>query len=141
MVKAYEAILGLAAVIAESSVDLPAFGKPTSPTSASSFNSRIYHPSTPSSPGWANRGVCSVGVLKLLLPSPPRPPGHKTRSSPGVTSSKRVSPVSASLTTVPTGTGRMMLAPFFPCLNPPLPLPPSSAMMCLRYLRWMSVQN
>ena len=46
------AIFGLADVMAARRVDLPAFGKPTRPTSARTLSSRINQPSTPSSPGW-----------------------------------------------------------------------------------------
>ena len=41
------------AKISLSSVDLPTFGKPTRPTSASSFSSRIMSRSTPGRPGLA----------------------------------------------------------------------------------------
>ena len=47
------AILGFAALTTDSKVDLPAFGKPTKPTSASIFSSSSFHPSLPISPGWA----------------------------------------------------------------------------------------
>ena len=50
------AILGLAAVMTESRVDLPALGKPTNPTSASTLSSSIFHSSLPSSPGCAYLG-------------------------------------------------------------------------------------
>ena len=127
--------------MAASRVDLPALGNPTSPTSARSFNSRINHPSCPSSPGWAYRGVWFVAVLKLLLPRPPRPPLQRILSCPGSIISNRTSSVSASLATVPTGTSRIMSSPFFPVRRPPDPLAPFSALTCLRYFRWIRVQN
>ena len=54
-----EAILGSAADTAESKVDLPAFGKPTRPTSASIFSSSTTERSTAGSPGWAC-GFCAI---------------------------------------------------------------------------------
>ena len=55
--------------------------KPTRPTSARSFSSRITSCSSPGSPALANRGSCRVGVAKCLLPQPPRPPLQSTYSS------------------------------------------------------------
>ena len=59
---------------AESSVDLPTLGKPTSPTSASSFSSSTTSRLSPGRPALAKRGTCRVGVAKCWLPQPPRPP-------------------------------------------------------------------
>ena len=56
------------------SVDLPAFGKPTRPTSASSFSSRRRYFLRPRSPGCTLRGARLVDVAKRALPVPPRPP-------------------------------------------------------------------
>src|SRR5204862_171455 len=56
------------------SVDLPALGKPTRPTSARSFSSRRRSFSSPGSPGWTLRGARLVDVAKCALPRPPRPP-------------------------------------------------------------------
>jgi len=62
--KGYEAILGVAAVIFESSVDFPALGSPTIPTSAIILSSRVKRLSSPGSPGSAMRGVLRVEVAK-----------------------------------------------------------------------------
>ena len=58
----------------ERSVDLPTFGKPTNPTSARSFNSKITSLSSPIFPACAKAGACLVEVLNLALPRPPFPP-------------------------------------------------------------------
>ena len=50
------------------SVDLPAFGKPTRPTSASSFSSSRRSFSSPGSPGCTLRGARLVDVAKRALP-------------------------------------------------------------------------
>jgi GTP-binding protein len=49
---------------AKSKVDLPAFGKPTNPISASTFNSRMNQPSIASTPGCACLGDWLVEDLK-----------------------------------------------------------------------------
>src|SRR5258708_1354560 len=56
------------------SVDLPAFGKPTRPTSASSLSSSRRSFSSPGSPGCTLRGARFVDVAKCAFPMPPRPP-------------------------------------------------------------------
>ena len=48
-----------------SSDDLPAFGSPTRPTSASSLRCSSTQPSSPARPRSANRGACRVGFLYL----------------------------------------------------------------------------
>src|SRR5580704_11512311 len=57
VVKGYAAILGRAAEMREISVDFPAFGKPTRPTSASNFNSRRSVRSSPGLPSSCSRGA------------------------------------------------------------------------------------
>src|SRR3546814_12009834 len=76
------AIAGLAADTTESNVDFPAFGKPTNPTSASIFNSRIFQTSCPGSPGCAYRGDWFTEDLKCQFPSPPLPPEVSTSVCP-----------------------------------------------------------
>ena len=49
--------LGAALVTREISDDLPAFGNPTSPTSANNFSCSVSHPSSPDRPRSAKRGV------------------------------------------------------------------------------------
>ena len=58
----------------DSSDDLPAFGRPTSPTSASSLRWSSTAPSSPGSPRSASRGACRTDDLKRVLPRPPAPP-------------------------------------------------------------------
>ena len=57
VVKGYAAIFGRAAEMREISVDFPAFGKPTSPTSASNFNSSRRWRSSPGRPSSCSRGA------------------------------------------------------------------------------------
>jgi hypothetical protein len=64
----------LAADTLDRNVDLPAFGKPTSPASAISFNRNQIHFSSPSRPGLARRGAWLTDDLKCALPKPPFPP-------------------------------------------------------------------
>lgn len=54
----------MAFVTLERIVDFPTFGKPTKPTSAKSFNSKIISFSFPFSPSIANLGACLVEVAK-----------------------------------------------------------------------------
>src|SRR5438132_11437770 len=67
-------IFGRAALAAASSVDLPAFGNPTSPTSAINLSSSHNQRDSPGSPTSAKPGVWRVDVLPLALPRPPRRP-------------------------------------------------------------------
>ena len=53
-----------------SSEDLPAFGSPTSPTSASSLRCSSTRPSSPGSPCSASRGAWRVGADELLVAAP-----------------------------------------------------------------------
>ena len=55
-------------------VDLPALGKPTRPTSASSLSCSRRSFSSPGRPGCVRRGARLVEVAKRALPWPPRPP-------------------------------------------------------------------
>ena len=82
--------------------DLPAFGRPTRPASASSLSWSSTVPSSPGSPRSASRGACRVGPAKRLLPRPPRPPLAMRTSWPGTTRSKRAP--SQRSTCVPGGT-------------------------------------
>ena len=58
------AILGFADEISDNIEDLPTFGKPIRPTSASILSSRITSRSSPLVPDFANLGICLVGVAK-----------------------------------------------------------------------------
>ena len=66
----------------ERKVDLPAFGKPTMPQSARSFNSKTTLFVTPGSPFSATFGALFRDDLKQAFPLPPRPPFATTNSSP-----------------------------------------------------------
>jgi hypothetical protein len=66
--------LGRAADTARIKVDLPAFGKPSNPTSAISFSSSMSSRFSPGSPRPDLRGVRLVLDLKRVLPHPPLPP-------------------------------------------------------------------
>ena len=66
------------------SVDFPALGRPTSPTSANSFNSSLSDRSSPSVPVSNSVGVRLVDVAKWLLPSTaPAPVGSYKSLSRG----------------------------------------------------------
>src|SRR6185295_12637269 len=104
-------ILGRAAESRETRVDLPAFGKPTTPTSASSFSSRWIQRSSPARPRSARRGARLVDVAKRALPRPPLAPRATTRRWPRSTRSPRGAPPSRSETVVPRGTRRTVSAP------------------------------
>ena len=80
------------------------FGKPSKPTSANSFSSRIISSSVPFSPSSANLGACLVEVAKCEFPLPPLPPLRISSSCFSSDRSARTLPVSAFFTTVPLGT-------------------------------------
>ena len=120
------AILGWALLTTDSSVDLPTLGKPTSPTSARSFSSKITSRLSPGSPALAKRGTCRVGVAKWLLPQPPRPPRQRTKGSLPLMSAM-ISPLSASRTRVPRGTRMTRSSPFLPNFRLPWPSMPFPA--------------
>src|ERR1017187_3448723 len=58
--------------------DFPALGKPTSPTSATVFSSRMRSRCWPGSPLRANPGALRRGLARAALPSPPPPPAAGT---------------------------------------------------------------
>src|SRR3546814_20605268 len=68
-------------------VDFPALGRPTSPTSASSFSRSHTHISSPGQPMPCWRGARLVLVLWLALPRPPSPPPSSTSRCPALTTS------------------------------------------------------
>ena len=65
---------GRADEITDSKVDFPTDGKPTSPTSANTFNSSSIFRSCPGSPFSAISGAGFRGEAKRIFPRPPRPP-------------------------------------------------------------------
>ena len=71
VVKGYSATFGRGRVSRRSSDDLPAFGWPISPASASSFSRSSIHPDSPSRPFSAKRGAWRVELANRLLPCPP----------------------------------------------------------------------
>ena len=74
VVKWYAAIFGFALDILEINVLFPTLGRPTSPTSASNFNSTFRTLFSPGSPFSAKLGAGLLWVLKAVLPRPPLPP-------------------------------------------------------------------
>ena len=132
VVNGYAPTLAFARLMALRSVLLPAFGRPTSPTSAINFSSMSSRRSTANSPGVHSNGVCFSAPLKCSLPSPPMPPGATTAFWPGVIRSTKNSPVSASVTTEPTGNRISIPAPSAPWQLFCMPLPPSIAKKCER---------
>src|SRR6266571_4468315 len=117
-----------AAQMREISVDLPALGYPTRPTSASSFSSSRSVRSSPGRPSSCSRGAWWVDVLNCALPRPPRPPRAITRRSSGWEKSCTFSPESASYTMVPTGTLSRTSSPSRPVLFDPSPCRPRWAL-------------
>jgi hypothetical protein len=83
---------------------LPAFGRPSSPTSAITRISSRSRRFSPGSPGIALRGARLVLDLKRVLPQPPLPPRATSTVSPACSRSPSCSWVSSSITVVPTGT-------------------------------------
>ena len=100
---------------------MPAFGRPTSAASATSFSRSSSSASSPGSPVSAKRGVWRVGVAKWRLPRPPPPPRATTTRAPGATRSAMSCSVVVE-TCVPTGTRNSMSAPSAPCLPRPAPV-------------------
>src|SRR5258708_1192219 len=85
------------------SVDFPALGNPTRPTSASSFSSSRSRRSSPGRPGSCSVGAWCVEVEKRALPRPPRPPCATRNRSPGALKSCSFSPVSPPYPTLVPG--------------------------------------
>ncbi len=113
---------------------LPALGMPSSPTSASTFSSRCSLRFSPSPPGVHWRGARLMLDLKCRLPSPPLPPRATTACWSCAARSARRSPVSASVTTVPTGTRSTMSGAPLPYWSAPRPFSP-------RFARWMRAKR
>src|SRR5690606_36352844 len=107
---------------------LPAFGKPSRPTSASSFSSSFSTRCSPSSPGVDCRGERLVELLKCMLPRPPLPPRATNRRSPWRVRSPITSSVSTLTTTVPTGTVMTLSSPPLPYIWLPMPFSPRWAL-------------
>src|ERR1039458_1107321 len=125
--RALKAAFGRAPVRAASKVDLPALGSPTKPMSAISLSSRWMRRCAPGSPRSAILGACRTAPAKWAFPRPPRPPSATTRRWPGLARSPISSPLSASVTTVPGGTGRTRSGPSRPLRSAPPPGRPSGA--------------
>src|SRR6266508_2450207 len=109
-------------------LDLPALGKPTRPTSASSRSSSRRRRCCPGSPrSW--KCATRLPADREALPRPPRPPLAATKRAPGVarSASRRLS---SSRTMVPTGTGRRRSAPSEPLRLLPWPWVPLRARWC-----------
>ena len=66
------------------SVDFPAFGSPTNPASAKSFNSKINLFVSPGRPFSAIFGTRFLSDLKAAFPLPPLPPLATTTVCPSV---------------------------------------------------------
>ena len=111
---------------------MPAFGRPTSPTSAITLSSSRSRLDSPFSPGVDSRGARFVADLKCMLPRPPAPPRAATISSAAAARSLITSPVDSSMMSVPGGTSRVTSAPLAPWRLAGPPDPPRSARHCLR---------
>ena len=122
-------------------LDFPTLGKPTSPTSAIIFSSRIIFLSLAAPPASAKLGACLTEFLKLVLPLPPLPPLAATKLSPSSLRSLITRPVSSSMTTVPTGTLMMRSWPFFPKHFFFMPSWPFSASYFFLYLKSIKVRR
>ena len=77
---------------ATSSVDLPAFGSPTRPTSATVRSSSREAPLLAVLPGSAVRGTRLRAAASAAFPRPPRPPCATTARAPSPTRSARTPP-------------------------------------------------
>ena len=119
--------MGLAFEMAVIKVDLPALGIPSNPTSANTLSSSLTSRFSPSSPGVFCRGARLMELLKRILPKPPSPPLATKMSSPGVKSSCKTSPVSASEMMVPTGILSTISSPAAPNMSEPMPCCPRLA--------------
>src|SRR6266511_3289239 len=109
-------------------LDLPALGKPTRPTSASSRSSSRRRRCCPGSPR-SLKCATRLPADREALPRPPRPPLAATKRAPGVARSASRRP-SSSRTMVPTGTGRRRSAPSEPLRLLPWPWVPLRARWC-----------
>src|SRR6266498_3961099 len=109
-------------------LDLPALGKPTRPTSASSRSSSRRRRCCPGSPrSW--KCATRLPADREALPRPPRPPLAATKRAPGVARSASRRPCS-SRAMVPTGTGRIRSSPSAPLRLLPWPWVPLPARWC-----------
>ena len=111
-----------------SSDDLPAFGKPTSAASASSFSRSSSHSSSPGSPVSAKRGACRVGVAKRLLPAAGRAAARDDDARTGMREVGEQPPLVVE-DLRPDGTRSSASSPEAPCFSAPRPLPPRPALM------------
>src|SRR6185437_7124225 len=107
---------------------LPAFGKPSRPTSASTFNSSFSSRSSPGVPGVKRRGARLVELLKWMLPRPPLPPFATSSFWPCAVKSPINSSVSRLNTEVPTGTRIVVSSPPRPYMSLPMPFWPRCAL-------------
>ena len=114
-------------------MDLPTFGKPTSPTSAITLSSRFTQSSCAGFPGCAYFGTCMVEVAKCIFPRPPLPPFKIIWRwfSPDISAMTLL--VSASRITVPSGTFRIRSFASLPWQRF---LPPSSPSCALYFVLW-----
>ena len=103
---------------------LPTDGRPTSPTSARSFNSNFKYLVSPGSPFSENVGQGLLLVLKAVLPRPPLPPLAIIISESFSFKSQITLLVSRSVTTVPWGTLITISLAALPCLFLPSPFSP-----------------
>ena len=117
----------LAEDIAAISVDFPALGMPSKPTSARTLSSSDKCRASPWVPLVVFRGALFTLLLKRVLPNPPLPPSATIWRWPGSVRSQINSPVSTSWTTVPQGMCTSRSSPDLPVLlRPDPPCPPSA---------------
>ena len=108
--------------------DVGLLGMPSRPTSASTRNSISRFFVSPGMPRVNWRGARFTLDLKWMLPRPPLPPCASVTRSPFLARSAIVSPVSASLITVPTGMRSTMSSAPLPYWSRPRPFSPSRAL-------------
>ena len=126
--------LGRALDTARMKLDLPAFGKPSRPTSASTRSSSVRLRLSPGSPRVNWRGARLTLDLKCTLPSPPCAAAREQRTRAVLRQVGDQRAVVGVVDQVPTGTRSSRSRPARPSQSEPMPRTPFSA-------RWMRAKR
>mmetsp|Transcript_31042 Transcript_31042/g.51461 ORF Transcript_31042/g.51461 Transcript_31042/m.51461 type:complete len:210 (+) Transcript_31042:71-700(+) len=143
VVNGYAATFGVAREIARSSDDLPAFGNPTSPTSAIILRDKSNVICSPGRPSSASLELCKRPERNDRLPRPPVPPRAQSNVSPSWSKSPSMVHCESAVaicsmpdlptlptryTSQPQGTRRVRGAPVRPFCCALLPCVPAPAL-------------